>query len=76
MVQTTSITVNNTVQEYLVPANRHASYAPVKHKRLQALLEKLARFGSTQRDPGARDWAEKRRKEADAVGRVFPGEGR
>ncbi|KAG5351295.1 hypothetical protein C0989_007034 [Termitomyces sp. Mn162] len=48
----------------------------VKPKRLQSLLEKLARFGATQRDPAARELAEKRRKEADAVGRVFPGEGR
>lgn len=55
---------------------RRTSYGVVKHKRLQALLEKLARFGTTQRDPGSRELAEKRRKEADAVGRLFPGEGR
>jgi len=73
---TTSIPLSDTVHEYLVPAMRHTSYNPVKHKRLQALLEKLARFGATQRDPAARELAEKRRKEADAVGRVFPGEGR
>ena len=64
------------MQEYLVPANRHASYAAVKPKRLQALLEKLARFGATQRDAGARDLGERRRKEAEAVGRLFPGESR
>jgi len=64
------------VNEYLVPAMRHTSYGVVKHKRLQALLEKLARYGSTQRDSATRELAEKRRKEADAVGRLFPGEGR
>ncbi|GLB33985.1 hypothetical protein LshimejAT787_0108690 [Lyophyllum shimeji] len=73
---TTSIPLSDTVQEYLVPAMRHTSYSAVKQKRLQALLEKLARFGGTQRDPAARELAEKRRKEADAVGRLFPGEGR
>ncbi|KAG6915658.1 hypothetical protein DXG01_010528 [Tephrocybe rancida] len=73
---TTSIPLSDTVHEYLVPAMRHTSYNAVKHKRLQSLLEKLARFGTTQRDLGARELAEKRRKEADAVGRVFPGEGR
>lgn len=64
------------MNEYLVPTVRHTSYSAVKHKRLQALLEKLARYGSTQRDPATRELAEKRRKEADAVGRLFPGEGR
>ncbi|KAF8076584.1 rsec15 [Lyophyllum atratum] len=73
---TTSIPLTDTVHEYLVPAMRHTSYSAVKHKRLQALLEKLAKFGTTQRDPAARELAEKRRKQADAVGRVFPGEGR
>ncbi|KAG6854896.1 hypothetical protein C0991_012086 [Blastosporella zonata] len=72
---TTSIPLSGTVHEYLVPAMRHTSYSAVKHKRLQSLLEKLARFGTTQRDPAARELAERRRKEADAVGRVFPGEG-
>jgi hypothetical protein len=74
--KTTSIPLSNTVQEYLVPAVRHTSYAAVKHKRLQALLDKLAKFGATQRDAASRELADKRRKEADAVGRVFPGEGR
>ncbi|KAH0587782.1 Exocyst complex component 6 [Termitomyces sp. J132] len=73
---TSSIPLSDTVHEYLVPAMRHTSYSAVKPKRLQSLLEKLARFGATQRDPAARELAEKRRKEADAVGRVFPGEGR
>ena len=74
--QTTSVVLGNTVQEYLVPANRHALYAAVKPKRLQALLEKLARYGATQRDAAGRDLGERRRKEADAVGRLFPGENR
>ncbi|KAF5321792.1 hypothetical protein D9619_000672 [Psilocybe cf. subviscida] len=73
---TTSIVLSNTVQEYLVPANRQASYSAVRPKRLQALLEKLARYGASQRDAASRDVGERRRKEAEAVGRVFPGENR
>ncbi|CAA7260029.1 unnamed protein product [Cyclocybe aegerita] len=73
---TTSIPLSGTVQEYLIPANRQASYTSVKPKRLQALLEKLARYGTQQRDPTSRDLAERRRKEAEVVGRLFPGESR
>ncbi|KAI3612207.1 exocyst complex sec15 subunit [Moniliophthora roreri] len=69
---TTSIVLNNTVHEYLVPANRHASYAAVKNKRLQALLDKLAKYYGSIRN--GREMAEKRRKEADSVGRLFPGD--
>ncbi|KAJ2916455.1 hypothetical protein MD484_g4020, partial [Candolleomyces efflorescens] len=73
---TASIPLNNTVQEYLVSGNRQSSYAVVKAKRLQALLDKLAKYGSQLRDAASREQAEKRRKEADAVGRIFPGENR
>jgi hypothetical protein len=68
--------LGNTVQEYLVPANRHASYSAVKPRRLQSLLDKLARYGASQRDSAGRELGERRRKEAEAVGRVFPGENR
>ena len=68
--------MGNTVQQYLVPASRHASYAAVKPKRLQTLLEKLARYGANQRDAVSRELGEKRRREAEAVSRVFPGESR
>uniref|UniRef100_D8PS05 Exocyst complex component SEC15 n=1 Tax=Schizophyllum commune (strain H4-8 / FGSC 9210) TaxID=578458 RepID=D8PS05_SCHCM len=71
---TCGIALNNTVQEYLVPANRRAAYSMVKHKRLQALLEKLARYGAQQRANPERELGERRRKEAEAVGRLFPGE--
>ncbi|KAK7061897.1 exocyst complex component SEC15 [Favolaschia claudopus] len=73
---TTAIPLNNTVQEFLVPAMRQTSYAVVKHKRLSALLDKLAKFGASQRDAHSRELGDRRRKEADAVGRLFPGEGR
>ncbi|KAF8826924.1 hypothetical protein HHX47_DHR5000634 [Lentinula edodes] len=73
---TTGIVLADKVQEYLIPANRQNTYAVVKHKRLQALLEKLAQYGSTRRDTPGRQLGEKRRKEADAVGRLFPGQGR
>lgn len=59
-----------------MPSMRQAAYGNVKPKRLQALLEKLARYGSQCRDNPSRERGEKRRKEAEAVGRVFPGENR
>jgi hypothetical protein len=48
----------------------------VKTKRLQALLEKLAVYGLNCRDPVLREKGEQRRREADSVGRIFPGENR
>jgi len=74
--QTTSIPLKGTVQEFLVTAYRQAAYASVKPKRLQSLLEKLARYGAQQRDAHSRELAERRRKEAEAVSRVYPGENR
>ena len=71
-----SIPLQDTVQEYLKPTVRHASYAAVKPKRLAVLLEKLARASGQSRDSAERERGERRRKEADAVGRVFPGENR
>ena len=68
--------MTDTIQEYLVPSMRQAAYGNVKPKRLQALLEKLSRYGSQCRDNASRERGEKRRKEAEAVGRVFPGENR
>jgi len=67
-----SIVIHDKVQEYLAPSMRQSMYANVRSKRLQALLEKLARFGSECRDASLRERGEKRRKEADAVGRLFP----
>ncbi|KAH9998257.1 exocyst complex component sec15 subunit [Russula vinacea] len=59
---TTSIVLSDSVAEYLVPSLRQTTYANVKPKRLTALLE---------------NWhGEKRRKEAEVVGRLFPGENR
>ena len=74
--QTATIALNDTVQDYLLPAVRQSSYTAVKPKRLQALLEKLARFGASGRDPKMREKGERRRKEAEAVGRIYPGENR
>ena len=72
--QTTSIVLSDTVHEYLVPEVRKTSYAAVKNKRLQSLLEKLAKYGAASRDPATRQKGDKRRKEAEAVGSIFPGE--
>lgn len=68
--------LSDNVQQYLIPQVRQQSYGTVKNKRLQALLEKLAKYGSSTRDAAAREKGDKRRKEAEAVGRLFPGEGR
>jgi len=73
---TTSIILSDQVQQYLIPQVRQQSYGMVKHKRLQALLDKLTRYGSSCRDPSSRAQGDQRRKEAEAVGRLFPGEGR
>lgn len=72
----TSVVLSDNVQQYLIPQVRQQSYGAVKNKRLQALLEKLAKYGSSARDADAREKGDKRRKEAEAVGRLFPGEGR
>lgn len=69
---TASIPLNNALQEFLVPANRQLSFPAVKQKRLQTLLEKLAQFGLHQREPAARELGERRRREAEAVGRLYP----
>jgi exocyst complex component 6 len=74
--QTTTIALSDTVQEFLVPGVRKSSYAIVKPKKLQSLLEKLSKYGTSRRDAPSRELGEKRRKEADAVGRLYPGEGR
>lgn len=74
--QTTSIVLSDLVQQYLSPQVRQQTYGMVKNKRLQALLEKLARYGASCRDTPSREKGNRRGKEAEAVGRLFPGEGR
>ncbi|KAI0048060.1 exocyst complex component sec15 subunit [Auriscalpium vulgare] len=73
---TTSIVLQDNVADFLVPANRQTTYSSIKMKRLQALLEKLAKYGASCRDAPSRELGDKRRREADAVGRLFPGENR
>ncbi|KAI0356457.1 rsec15 [Trametes cingulata] len=73
---TASVVMSDAVNAYLVASIRQTSYAAVKPKRLQALLEKLARYGLECRDAPSRERGDKRRKEAEAVGRLFPGENR
>lgn len=68
--------MSDSVAEYLVPSLRQTTYATVKPKTLAALLEKLARYGGSRRDQTSRERGERRRKEAEAVGRLFPGESR
>jgi len=72
----TSIVMSDSVTDYLVPSLRQTTYATVKPKKLAPLLEKLARYGGSCRDHASRERGEKRRKEAEAVGRLFPGESR
>ncbi|KAI0637978.1 rsec15 [Trametes polyzona] len=75
-LQTASVVMSDAVSSYLVASIRQTSYPTVKPKRLQALLEKLGRYGQECRDAASRERGEKRRKEAEAVGRLFPGESR
>ena len=71
-----SVIMSDAVSAYLVQTIRQTTYVAVKPKRLAALLDKLARHGLECRDAPSRERGEKRRKEADAVGRLFPGESR
>ncbi|KAI0751538.1 exocyst complex component sec15 subunit [Daedaleopsis nitida] len=71
-----SVVMSDAVSAYLVASIRQTSYAAVRPKRLAALLDKLARYGLECRDAPSRERGEKRRKEAEAVGRLFPGENR
>ncbi|KAI0277345.1 exocyst complex component sec15 subunit [Russula aff. rugulosa BPL654] len=73
---TTSIVLSDSVAEYLIPQLRQTTYANIKPKKLTALLDKLARYAATCRDQASREKGDKRRKEAEAVGRLFPGENR
>ncbi|KIP10689.1 hypothetical protein PHLGIDRAFT_494456 [Phlebiopsis gigantea 11061_1 CR5-6] len=72
----TSIALNNNVQQFLNPPTRQSTYPNVRAKRLQALLEKLARYGGQCRDSASREKGERRRKEAEAIGRTYPVETR
>ncbi|EMD40837.1 hypothetical protein CERSUDRAFT_111421 [Gelatoporia subvermispora B] len=71
-----TIVMQDLVQDYLVPSVRLQSYSNVKPKHLQALLQKLARYGAECRDAPSRERGEKWRSAATAVGRLFPGESR
>ena len=71
-----SVVMSDAVSAYLVASIRQTSYAAVKPKRFAAVLDKLARFGLECRDAPSREKGDRRRKEAEAVGRLFPGESR
>jgi len=73
-LKTANIPVNNQVAQY--QDQRQTKFALVKPRKLQILLEKLARYGSTRSDRPSRELAEKRRKEAEMIGRIYPGESR
>ena len=64
------IILTDAVQDYLNASIRQASYSEVKPKRLQTLLEKLARYGVTRRDNPSRERGERRRKEAEMLHRM------
>jgi hypothetical protein len=67
-----NIVLSDSVQDYLNPSIRQTSYGEVKPKRLQALLEKLARYGASRRDNPSREKGDKRRREAEALSRLGP----
>ncbi|KAH7887589.1 exocyst complex subunit Sec15-like-domain-containing protein [Phlebopus sp. FC_14] len=64
------IVISDSMQEYLNPQIRQSSYAEVQPKRLQAVLEKLAKFGASRRDGSSRERGERRRKEAETLGKL------
>ena len=66
--------MNDQVGQY--QDQRQAKFALVKPRRLQILLEKLAKYGSTRSDRPSRELAEKRRKESEMLSRIYPGESR
>lgn len=72
----TTIVLEDQVQQYLIPAVRQASYSVVRPRHLQALLQKLAKYGAECKDTPSRQRGEKRRKEAEAVGALVQGDGR
>ncbi|KAF8842725.1 exocyst complex subunit Sec15-like protein [Paxillus ammoniavirescens] len=67
-----NIVLSDSVQDYLNPGIRQTSYGEVKPKRLQALLEKLARYGTSRRDNPSREKGDKRRREAEALSKLGP----
>ncbi|KZS98038.1 exocyst complex component sec15 subunit [Sistotremastrum niveocremeum HHB9708] len=71
-----SIPLSNTVQDYLHPNARQVKYASVQPKMLAALLEKLGKYGTNTRDQMERQKGDKRMKEAELVGRLYPGSNR
>ena len=71
-----SVIMSDAVSAYLVQTIRQTTYVAVKPKRLAALLDKLGRHGLECRDAPSRERGDRRRKEAEAVGRLFPGESR
>ena len=68
--------LNSNVQQFLNPTVRQNNYAVIRPKRLQSILEKLARFGGQCRDTPSRERGERRRKEAEAIGKMYPAETR
>ncbi|KAJ3554408.1 hypothetical protein NM688_g3127 [Phlebia brevispora] len=71
-----SIVMSDQVQQFLNPTIRQSSYANIRPKRLQSVLEKLARYGSQCRDQPSRERGNRRQKEAESIGRLYPGENR
>ncbi|KAF9247375.1 exocyst complex subunit Sec15-like-domain-containing protein [Melanogaster broomeanus] len=64
------IVLSDSVHDYLNASLRQTSYVEIKPKRLQALLEKLAKYGASRRDGLSREKGEKRRKEAEALSKL------
>jgi hypothetical protein len=62
-----NIPVNDQVAQY--QDQWQTKFVLVKPRKLQILLEKLARYGSTE-------LGEKRMKEAEMLNRIYPGENR
>lgn len=69
------IILSDIVPQYLIPTFRQTAYGVVNPKRLQISLEKLSKFGASTRIASEREKGERRRKEAEAIGRLVEKEG-
>ncbi|VDC02072.1 unnamed protein product [Peniophora sp. CBMAI 1063] len=72
---TITLALSDTVAEVLVPAARKWKHSHVDPKHLQVMLGKLSKYGATLRDPVQRARADRRRREAEQIGRMLSGEG-
>lgn len=68
--KTIAIILSDAVNAYLEPSIRQLSYAAVNPRKLSIVLTKLSRASQSNAGPAAMGKAERRRLEAESVGRL------